>query len=285
MKCHELGKGHPDYKRPRGNENTFTLNHYAGKVEYYADGPDPSTDAGGFLYKNRDTLAVDVVGTLRLASNDLVNGLFGGEGGGAGGTKKKRGRADMRKSIKHARASQGKTQKVTLASTFKKSLLALKENLLSSQPHFIRTIKPNHNKLPHDFDARIAANDGEDGLVYRQLSYTGMLETIRIRKQGYPSRPKFKDFVYRYKVLGFPCRADVKGSAQSCRQILEKAGVDSYQVGKTKVFLKDKHAGELNQKIVGADLGTIIPRESQTLGHAGRINVYFGNAAARCTHA
>jgi hypothetical protein len=110
-----------------------------------------------------------------------------------------------------------------------------------------------------------------------------MLETIRIRKQGYPSRPKFKDFVYRYKVLGFPCRADVRGTAQSCRQILEQAGVDSYQVGKTKVFLKDKHAGELNQKIVGAELALKFPQESQTLGHAGRVNVYFGIAVYRCT--
>jgi len=253
MKFHELGKGHQDYERPRGNENKFTLNHYAGKVQYSADGPDPSTDAGGFLYKNRDTLAVDVVGGLRLASNELVKLMFGGEGGGGGrgGGKKKRGKVEakgrMRQSIKHARASLAKKVKVTLASTFKKSLLSLKENLLSSQPHFIRTIKPNHSKLPLEFDARIEAKDGVDGLVYRQLSYTGMLETIRIRKQGYPSRPKFKDFVYRYKVLGFPCRADVPGTAQSCRQILEKAGVDSYQVGKTKVFLKDKHAGELNQ--------------------------------------
>lgn len=251
MKFHEMGKSHKDYDRPKSNENKFTLVHYAGRVEYTADGLDPTSDAGGFLYKNRDTLAVDVVGALRISENELVKLLFGGEKGGKGGGRgKKRGKVEakgrMRQSIKHARASIAKKAKKTLASGFKASLLSLKENLLSSQPHFIRTVKPNHEKTDGLFDARMEATDGEDGLVMRQLSYTGMLETIRIRKQGYPSRPKFKDFVYRYKVLGFPCRAQVAPTAESCRQILSRAGVDEYQVGKTKVFLKDKHAGELN---------------------------------------
>ena len=42
-----------EYGRPRGNEEIFTLHHYAGAVTY---------EAYGFLEKNRDTLAVDVVG-------------------------------------------------------------------------------------------------------------------------------------------------------------------------------------------------------------------------------
>lgn len=56
-RLHDAFSSHQDYIRPRGNECQFTLRHYAGSVTY---------SARGFLYKNRDTLAVDVIGALRV---------------------------------------------------------------------------------------------------------------------------------------------------------------------------------------------------------------------------
>ena len=55
-----------------------------------------------------------------------------------------------------------------------------------------RCIKPNAHKMPGDF---------EDGMVLRQLNYSGVLETIEIRKQGFASRIPFENFVYRFAAV------------------------------------------------------------------------------------
>lgn len=169
LKLHEAFKDKKDYKRPRGNEEIFTLSHYAGNVTY---------DAFNFLEKNRDTLAVDVVGALRMSENDLIKSLFGADsgtkgGGGRGAHKAKAKKADrsvaqgrMRQSVKHARASLAKKKQRTVAATFKASLEELMAVLKASEPHFIRCIKPNHDKLPNSFN---------DELTTKQLRYTGIV--------------------------------------------------------------------------------------------------------------
>jgi len=51
-----------------------------------------------------------------------------------------------------------------------------------------RCIKPNAEKAASSFNAQ---------MVIQQLRYTGVLETVKIRKQGYPARLAFSDFMCR----------------------------------------------------------------------------------------
>ena len=66
-----------------------------------------------------------------------------------------------------------------------------------------------------------------------------MMETIRIRRAGYPIRHKFADFVDRYRILALgvgpshveDCR---QASNKICQTVL-KGGHNDFQLGKTKV--------------------------------------------------
>ena len=87
-------------------------------------------------------------------------------------------------------------------------------------------------------------------LCCRQLRYSGMMETIRIRRAGYPIRHTFMEFTERYRHLINGCPPAHKVDCQQatskiCSAVLGKA---DYQLGRTKVFLKDAHDLYLEQE-------------------------------------
>eukprot|EP00730_Choanoeca_flexa_P004849 TRINITY_DN11819_c4_g2_i6.p1 TRINITY_DN11819_c4_g2~~TRINITY_DN11819_c4_g2_i6.p1 ORF type:complete len:949 (+),score=327.87 TRINITY_DN11819_c4_g2_i6:88-2934(+) len=236
-KFHATFGSHEAYIKPRSNDPLFSIVHYAGQVEYQAE---------GFLEKNRDTLALDVLAALRLSENTLVRELFEGDAEDAKAAKGARGkragrgasRNNMRMSMRKARQAEAKKQRKSVGTTFKESLEKLMVNLNAASPHFIRCIKPNASKAKHVYEGELVKN---------QLRYTGMLETTRIRKEGYAVRPTFGDFLHRYQSLTYAWNIGQAANAAACRMLLEKAQLKDWQIGKSKVFLRYYHPDELNE--------------------------------------
>ncbi|XP_014379506.1 unconventional myosin-IXa isoform X1 [Alligator sinensis] len=118
----------------------------------------------------------------------------------------------------------------SISAQFQASLNKLMETLGQAEPYFVKCIRSNAEKLPLRFN---------DNLVLRQLRYTGMLETVRIRQSGYSCKYSFQDFVDHFHVL-LP-----QGVSPSKRNILDffrkiKLNTDNYQVGRTMVFMKEQ---------------------------------------------
>lgn len=65
----------------------------------------------------------------------------------------------------------------------------LSTNSTLSTSRYVRCIKPNADKEPNDFN---------DSMVLDQLRYLGMLDIIRIRREGFPIHMDFEEFVTKY---------------------------------------------------------------------------------------
>ncbi|XP_040535100.1 unconventional myosin-VIIb isoform X2 [Gallus gallus] len=213
------------YIPPKSDHDTkFGINHFAGAVFY---------ESKDFLEKNRDTLSANVMQAVHSSKNKFLKEIFQVET-----TPTSLGRG----TIRHLGSDQAykgldTTKRLsTLGGQFKQSLEKLMKILGQCQPYFIRCIKPNDYKKPLLFDRE---------LCIKQLRYSGMMETIRIRKAGYPVRYTFEEFFERYRVL-LPRSAlePLKNDARQCCIRISEAVLgkdESWQAGKTKIFLKDYH--------------------------------------------
>jgi myosin-3 len=91
--------------------------------------------------------------------------------------------------LKRENSAKRRAGLTTLSAAFKGSLEDLMEILNAATPHFVRCIKPNMTKSAKVFDAP---------MVQKQLNYTGVLETTKIRQNGYPLRLTYAEFVDRH---------------------------------------------------------------------------------------
>uniref|UniRef100_A0A672JZ14 non-specific serine/threonine protein kinase n=1 Tax=Sinocyclocheilus grahami TaxID=75366 RepID=A0A672JZ14_SINGR len=241
-----------NFWRPKRVDLGFGIHHYAGKVIY---------NASGFLAKNRDALPADIVLLLRSSENELIRklvthpltktgNLAHTKGKAAGSARmgtqqsqrtinfaKVRCFAESTGDITHHPRETTNMKTQTVASYFRYSLMDLLSKMVAGQPQFVRCIKPNNDRQAHKFDRE---------KVLIQLRYTGILETAKIRRQGYSHRILFNNFIERYSILAFRANEEPPMNPETCAVILEKVKLENWALGKTKVFLKYYHAEQLN---------------------------------------
>lgn len=82
--------------------------------------------------------------------------------------------------------------KMSTSLKFCKQMAELMDVLNASSPYYIRCVRPNSHHSESEFDF---------ALVQKQLKYFGVMETVRIRRLGYPERKAFVDFYKTYRIL------------------------------------------------------------------------------------
>uniref|UniRef100_A0AAX7UXW9 Myosin VC n=1 Tax=Astatotilapia calliptera TaxID=8154 RepID=A0AAX7UXW9_ASTCA len=218
QKLYNYLQASPMFEKPRLSNEAFVIQHFADKVEY---------QCRGFLEKNRDALYEELIPLIcKCYQLPFLANFFQEEEKNAAigkSVKVKPARPSVKPANKNLRTSVG--------DKFRSSLSLLMETLNATTPHYVRCIKPNDEKLPFEYDSR---------RVVQQLRACGVLETIRISAQSYPSRWTYIEFYSRYSILMSHMEADLNDKKQTCKNVLQRLIHDSnqYKFGRTKIFFR-----------------------------------------------
>ncbi|GAB1294438.1 Myosin VC [Apodemus speciosus] len=206
------------FEKPRMSNSSFIIQHFADKVEYQCE---------GFLEKNRDTVYDTLVEILRASKFHLCAAFFQESPVPSSPF----GAMITVKPAKQAIKPNTKHFRTTVGNKFRSSLYLLMETLNATTPHYVRCIKPNDEKMPFEFDSR---------RIVQQLRACGVLETIRISAQSYPSRWTYLEFYSRYGVLMTQQELSLTDKKEVCKVVLHRLIQDSnqYQFGRTKIFFR-----------------------------------------------
>ncbi|KAL1559627.1 Myosin-6 [Salvia divinorum] len=201
-------KNHKRFSKPKLARSDFTICHYAGDVTYQTE---------LFLDKNKDYVIGEHQALLNASECSFVSGLFP---------------VSDEESSKQSKFS-------SIGSRFKQQLHSLLETLSSTEPHYIRCVKPNNLLKPAIF---------ENHNVLQQLRCGGVMEAIRISCAGYPTKRPFYEFIDRFGILAPEVLNGSTDEVAVCKKLLGKVGLEGYQIGKTKVFLRAGQMAELDAR-------------------------------------
>ncbi|XP_053393233.1 myosin-10-like isoform X7 [Mercenaria mercenaria] len=213
---------HPKFEKPDFRaEADFSMIHYAGKVDY---------SANQWLMKNMDPLNENVVSLLQTSSDPFVAAIWKDVAMAVLSEIVGLGAADGGDTMFGARTRKGMFR--TVSQLYKEQLAKLMATLRNTNPNFVRCIIPNHEKKAGKIDSP---------LVLEQLRCNGVLEGIRICRQGFPNRILFQEFRQRYEILtpnaiprGF---MDGKKAVEKMINALE-LDPNLYRVGQSKIFFR-----------------------------------------------
>ncbi|XP_063601194.1 unconventional myosin-Ie-like [Penaeus indicus] len=179
----------------------FTIKHYAGNVSYHVE---------NFCEKNRDVLFTDIIEVMQGSTNTFIRNLF----------------PDVLQ-------KGSKTRPTTAGTKIRTQANELVTTLMKCVPHYIRCIKPNETKKPHDWDEQ---------MVKHQVEYLGLKENIKVKRAGFAYRRPYQKFLHRYAILTKETWPAWHGEpTEGIHVIMRSVNMDpaQYQIGRSKIFVKD----------------------------------------------
>jgi len=208
--AHTMLKGNPKLIKPKVSANVlFMVDHTIGEIQY---------NVQGFLFKNKDVLRPDLVEVVQVSDNAVARALFEG-----------------------VVPERGKMKGQYIGAQFMKQLEDLMALINSTEPHFIRCVKPNDAKKPLMFD---------QAKVLVQLHALSILEALQLRNLGYSYRRPFKDFLFQFRFIDLSLTQNASLDPRDASEKLMKVvKIESgWQIGKTMIFLKPNVAKEMVHK-------------------------------------
>uniref|UniRef100_A0A8C3QV00 Myosin heavy chain 11 n=1 Tax=Cyanoderma ruficeps TaxID=181631 RepID=A0A8C3QV00_9PASS len=245
---------HPKFQKPKQlkDKTEFCIMHYAGKVTY---------NATAWLTKNMDPLNDNVTSLLNQSSDKFVADLWKDVDRIVGLDQM----AKMSESSSLPSASKTKKGMFrTVGQLYKEQLTKLMTTLRNTNPNFVRCIIPNHEKRSGKLDAH---------LVLEQLRCNGVLEGIRICRQGFPNRIVFQEFRQRYEILA--ANAIPKGfmdGKQACILMIKALELDPnlYRIGQSKIFFRTGVLAHLEEERDLKITDVIITFQAMSRGYLAR---------------
>lgn len=254
------------------HRNKFIVIHSANEVIYTID---------SFIEKNKDFLQPTVERLLeKEAKNGLVHEMFQPKvslkstGGGGGG------RTKSRSTLTGAN--------VMLSLRFDENISRLIQTIEVTSLQFVRCVKSNEQKKPFFFNAT---------KVYKQLQYLGVLDSIRIRHEGFAYQKPYQEFFEYYVIvvpagggnenlrLNQPSGADYRALSKQLFDVLWSWGGSSLfpeekrnelvQFGDTRMFMRKQLSQSLEAlrevKLRKMDESTVIIQATFRMWRARRI--------------
>jgi myosin-5 len=207
------------FSKPRLAQSDFTIAHYAGEVTYKTE---------NFLVKNRDFIVAEHQALMMSSTQQFVQELFPTEDAG-----------NATAGANGATPGGGSSYKFSsVGSRFKRQLTDLMDTLHTMEPHYIRCIKPNGLNSPMEF---------ENSNVLHQLRCGGVLEAVRISCAGYPTKPRYEEFVDHFWPLAVNS-LDEDDKTVTKKIVEGVLGNEGSQFGSTRVFLRAGKMAELDKR-------------------------------------
>nr|BAA87057.1 unconventional myosin heavy chain [Chara corallina] len=192
---------HRRFSKHKFKRTAFTIDHYAGQVEYRAD---------LFLEKNKDFVVPEHQQLLHASRCAFVSGLFPADEG-----------------------TKAPSKFMSIGSQFKLQLAALMETLKLTAPHYIRCVKPNMQLKPQIFENKNVLQQLRCSGVLEAVRISCAGFPTRRTFEEFLDR-----FGLLHPEVLIESAEESADEKVACQNLLEKCNLKGYQIGKTKVFLR-----------------------------------------------